>query len=432
MGITVKWDITYKCNLNCRHCINGDFLNKSKEELTYNEILDIIDSISNEVEIDYIHFLGGEPTVRTDFFDICKYLNENQIHFGFNTNCLKLKGELLNKLKNLKYLDCITISLEGPNEKINDQIRGKRVFRKIKKSIDEINKFTEKKPKITINTVVSKLNYKHIKEIIEFCIFNEISELTLLELVEIGNAQGENMGLSYNQKWEVLKCIDQKLKESSTELKIIPKFVRQLTIDAFNIIENGNLPNVKHGCGAGLDFVFIDNRGNCFSCDGIRNAKLQENDLNIVEKDFKYAWHDKSFSQIFEKLESEEYNKTEPCINCLHFKKSCIPCPLEIAYSENLECRESYKRMNRTLYNNLEISRGAIRFANSDGKYHIHHINTNTTLELNSNAYNLVKSIYLREITSWKDCIENPEFKSVPRNEITEFLSYLKDEKIIK
>ena len=33
MSVTIKWDITYKCNLNCNHCINGKYLNKDYDEI---------------------------------------------------------------------------------------------------------------------------------------------------------------------------------------------------------------------------------------------------------------------------------------------------------------------------------------------------------------------------------------------------------------
>lgn len=42
MGITIKWDCTYKCNLNCTHCINGDFLGKTDDEMNLTEIKKVL------------------------------------------------------------------------------------------------------------------------------------------------------------------------------------------------------------------------------------------------------------------------------------------------------------------------------------------------------------------------------------------------------
>lgn len=35
MGVTIKWDITYKCNLNCNHCINGKYHNKDYKKIKF-------------------------------------------------------------------------------------------------------------------------------------------------------------------------------------------------------------------------------------------------------------------------------------------------------------------------------------------------------------------------------------------------------------
>lgn len=42
MGFILKWDITYKCNLHCAHCINGNFLGKTENELSLEEVKNII------------------------------------------------------------------------------------------------------------------------------------------------------------------------------------------------------------------------------------------------------------------------------------------------------------------------------------------------------------------------------------------------------
>jgi len=115
MGISIKWDCTYKCNLNCKHCINRKFLGDIANELTAYEFEEIIKNIESTYKIDYIHILGGEPTTRKDFVDICKILEKYSIKFGFNTNSLLMNENLISKLLSNKYLDNIVFSIEGDN-----------------------------------------------------------------------------------------------------------------------------------------------------------------------------------------------------------------------------------------------------------------------------------------------------------------------------
>ena len=107
MGIVIKWDITYKCNLFCEHCINGNFLEKKPNELTFKEAVRIIDNISSYIDIDRIHFLGGEPLTRKDFIDILEYLDSKQIKFGFNTNGLLFAGKNMERICSLSNLDSV-------------------------------------------------------------------------------------------------------------------------------------------------------------------------------------------------------------------------------------------------------------------------------------------------------------------------------------
>ncbi|AZR72701.1 hypothetical protein BBF96_04420 [Anoxybacter fermentans] len=77
MGINFKWDITYRCNLNCNHCVNGNFLNQTDQELSTEGVKKVIDRLS-DIDTDYVHLLGGEPTFRKDFYEIMDYFGEKK------------------------------------------------------------------------------------------------------------------------------------------------------------------------------------------------------------------------------------------------------------------------------------------------------------------------------------------------------------------
>lgn len=163
MAVNIKWDITYKCNLNCAHCLNGDFLGDIDQELNLAEIKDIVHSIKDEIDINYISLLGGEPTTRKDFMDICSFFEDEKIYFTFNTNALLLDEEKCIKLSNFKYLKGIVFSIEGPNEYLNDKIRGKKVFNIINNRIKMFNKYkniNKSNAKITCNTVLTRRKQK--------------------------------------------------------------------------------------------------------------------------------------------------------------------------------------------------------------------------------------------------------------------------------
>ena len=288
MGLSIKWDITYKCNLLCNHCINGNYLNNSGDEIGYDEITKIIDEISECIPIDYIHFLGGEPLTRKDFIDILCYLEKKNIRYGFNSNGLLLNMNVLEQIGHLKCFDSVVVSLEGPNAKINDMIRGKNVFNILIDRMRTIKKFKEANPdssfKLCVNTVVTALNYECISDIIKLCEFENVDELSLLEFIEDGNGIGKNFSLQPYQFLYVVKSVAENYTNSCSKLKIVPKFARPLAKEYARDCLGLDFPNIEHGCGAGATTLFLDNCGFVYPCD--RERKFNNNKYKLKGNDF--------------------------------------------------------------------------------------------------------------------------------------------------
>ncbi|WP_172556223.1 radical SAM protein [Clostridium putrefaciens] len=334
MGLNIKWDITYKCNLFCKHCINGKLLNNNDNELETLEVFNIIDKISSSVKIDYIHFLGGEPTFRKDLSEICRYLSQKNIDFGFNTNCIdfnieKNKEILLNK--NFKNL---VVSLEGPNAEINDLIRGKDVFNKIINNLKSIIDFKNANHldylKILVNTVVSKTNYNYIIEMIDFCLQLGVDELDLLQLIIQGNAENLNTSINPEEEVALVEKIALKYQLVKDKILIVPKFVRPMAQDYCDKVLGLPFPNVYHGCSAGMFFAFINNLGYIYPCDRYLSQKLKgvnDEKYNLNKNAFFDIWAEDDYNIPFETIEGNDYEtKYKPCNKCIHFKKECFPC----------------------------------------------------------------------------------------------------------
>ena len=145
MALSIKWDCTYKCNLFCSYCINGDLLGNFDNEIDANRLDVILRDIESHYEVSSMHLLGGEPTTRKDFFEILQVLEMHKISFGFNTNAIKLNDNFISNLMNFNFLHDVTISLDGPNSQVNDSIRGRNVFNKIIAAVKILNKAKAKK-----------------------------------------------------------------------------------------------------------------------------------------------------------------------------------------------------------------------------------------------------------------------------------------------
>ncbi len=333
MGLSIKWDITYKCNLLCDHCINGNYLNNFGDEVSYEEITRIIDEISECIPIDYIHFLGGEPLTRKDFLDILFYLDKKNIRYGFNSNGLLLNKAVLNQIGYLKCFDSVVVSLEGPNAEINDMIRGKNVFNILLDRMKTINKFKEEHPeslfKICVNTVVTSLNYEYISDIIKLCEQENIDELSLLEFIEDGHGIGKKLSLEPQQFLSVVKTVGENYTNNNSRLKIIPKFARPLAKNYARQCLDLDFPDIEHGCGAGATTLFLDNCGFIYPCD--RERKFSNNKYKLKGNDFWKMWNSESFCKPFSIYFGDEvYKNISPCNQCEYLCDKCFPCYLGV------------------------------------------------------------------------------------------------------
>ena len=105
--------ITGKCNLNCLHCFNAKDNAPLNTELTYEQILDILDQ-ANEIGVHAFTITGGEPLVHRHFLDIVKAIYErNMIIFELNTNGLLITQEMLDTFKEIGCYPLIKISFDG-------------------------------------------------------------------------------------------------------------------------------------------------------------------------------------------------------------------------------------------------------------------------------------------------------------------------------
>ena len=72
--------ITGKCNLNCLHCFNAKDNAPLNTELTFEQIINILDQ-AKEIGVHAFTITGGEPLVHHHFLDIIKAIYERDVCF---------------------------------------------------------------------------------------------------------------------------------------------------------------------------------------------------------------------------------------------------------------------------------------------------------------------------------------------------------------
>jgi Fe-coproporphyrin III synthase len=68
----VVWNMTSRCNLQCRHCYLGSSPDAGEHALTTLEVRALIDDLA-QIGAPVLLFSGGEPLLREDLFELASY-----------------------------------------------------------------------------------------------------------------------------------------------------------------------------------------------------------------------------------------------------------------------------------------------------------------------------------------------------------------------
>jgi len=195
-SLSVYWDLTYKCNLNCIHCSATDYrsekiINKLicmfdspvRTELRYENVSRFLEFMENNRLYDFKVYISphrGESTIHPDFLTIWNELSsistiEKLSLMTNGTTLYKLIEKMeLSKLKN------ISVSLDGGNKETHDRIRGRGTFEKVMKSLSVIEDIKNNDPDfyLQVNFVINRINAKTLGDL-----FNIIENINIKNIL---------------------------------------------------------------------------------------------------------------------------------------------------------------------------------------------------------------------------------------------------------
>jgi len=206
---TLDINPTDRCNFKCLHCWQRSFEKiDSSYELSDKKLLEIVkEALKFGVE-EFEITGGGEPMMRKELtLKIMEIIKKNKKFGNITTN-----GSLFNLADAKKIVkigwDRVTFSLDGPDAKSNDAVRGKGTFEQVMRSINLFNQIKErtgkKLPIIKFNVVVTNKNYNKIEEIIELAKRVNCS-IVHFDSLTIHSENGKKLKLNRKQEKEFEK-----------------------------------------------------------------------------------------------------------------------------------------------------------------------------------------------------------------------------------
>ncbi|MFH8086738.1 MAG: radical SAM protein [Candidatus Aenigmatarchaeota archaeon] len=321
---------TNRCNLKCLFCPNalprwkGKF--KASEELSDKEWQDIVKQAIKLNVKEYSIIGGGEPFVRKKavFAIIREIKKDRENECEIITNGTLLKNFEIKELVRWE-VDRILFSIDGPNAKIHDSLRGvEGVFEKAIGNLKLFSKLKRKlkkeKPYLKINMVLNRENFRLVGEMVkvikkvggqelalhpmrEYFEFNELKKLVLSP--EEKNSVNEEIKRAEKIARRKKVFLNTDMVRAALQGKVEEYEIRKIRKFTFS-------ETIKRCyCFEPFYSMLIDPNGFVGGCSSV--GKGIET-LNVREKDLKEIWLSKEFAEIRKKLMMG--NKFDYCLKC--------------------------------------------------------------------------------------------------------------------
>lgn len=308
----VQINFTFRCNLRCKMCSMYEQMNFLESqgrqvEIDSNTFRKVIKE-TKELGTNAILFIGGEPFLRKDLFDLVAYAKSLDLGTVIVTNGVLLNEDNINRCFEAG-VDWLSISIDAASEKTFDKIRGETFFQKIIENINLLNSLKKSKnkefPKIVSVCTVMNDNLEELVGVVRLCKSSEVDRVIFQPVVANNIDQTQRRpnfpGFVPEERRQILdKSIDALLqykKESLSNFDLIANSVKNL-----NLIKRyfrGGLRPRDLPCYAGYNRLQIIQEGKLYFC--VNQEKFEANFGDIKKDSLKDLWYSRK-AKFYRKL----------------------------------------------------------------------------------------------------------------------------------
>jgi radical SAM protein with 4Fe4S-binding SPASM domain len=310
--------LTNKCNLKCPYCYNKtDRETKIKLErkglvsptMSTAEFKELIAATVSH-GADALFFTGGEPLLRPDAMELVQYARQQSnlrverggkpVELQMLTNAILINDDVATQM--CRWLDTVTISLDGHEEHMHEETRGKHTFRPTLKGIERLVQMRrtlgQNGPFVSLVPVLTKKTIGFMREMYEF----GMDVLGADGLAPILFQPGDHQAFSLAQIPE-LGTYHKELNRTIDYLE--DRRVRR------NEAAPDNSVNRRNQCGVGNGEISVDPGGFVYPC-----QMLHYNEFvcgNVRETDIKEIFLD---SPVMRKARGTTADTLPVCSHC--------------------------------------------------------------------------------------------------------------------
>lgn len=326
---SVHWEITWRCNERCIHCYNPGAAHLPHEkperdtnELSTEEVFSLLEELK-KLGVFRITLSGGEPMMRSDFWQVLGCMRKMGFQVGIYTNGLKLIGENAARLASL-YPNSVSISVYSDVPEAHDKVT--RIPGSFRKSTDVLRKMRS----LGVATYMKSIQMNHtvrsyaaVQDLAE-----ELGAGAEVDMLMTASADGASAPLALAaQRPEELIVM------AATPGS--PMYVGSIE-EGFHFIQRDPDASV---CGAGVTTMALDPEGNIVPCNSlpIPSGSVRKEGISQVWKNSRMhrrrkgqaeipSFNDEDFQDALSRWQNIKLNDYHECgthDRCLW----CTKCP---------------------------------------------------------------------------------------------------------
>lgn len=260
-------NLTRRCNLACQHCyLDAKSLEEgSDDELTTQEVCDLLDRIAVRSQETMVVLTGGEPLLRADIETIVHRGTANKLFVVVGTNGILLTERRVRSLKAAGLMG-VGISIDSIHPDQHDEFRGRSGS--WQKTLNGLAACRSHDLSFQIHFTVTAGTVDQVAEVIEFSRRQGARVINIFFLICTGRGEGLT-DISAEQYESVLKDII-KVQADFPDLIIRPRCAPHFKRIALQMnpqpVENRISGREGDGCLAGIHYCRITPEGGVTAC----------------------------------------------------------------------------------------------------------------------------------------------------------------------
>ncbi|MCQ5363093.1 MAG: radical SAM protein [Candidatus Methanomethylicia archaeon] len=314
----IVWNLTYRCNLRCKHCYenagNGRLPELKTDEAK--QVIDILSKLSG-VGLPALSFSGGEPMARKDFFELAAYAKKHIPYVSMASNGTLITEDAAKEIRNAG-IDYVEISVDGATPQTHDEFRG--MPGAFERAIEGVKNCVQEGVDTCIATVLHRDNIAELDKLVSlakeldvrFMHFNYVPTGRAEAYVELDLTPDERLHVLETVGKEIinlyLQAKEEEIKYGRSSVKVdrffstCPQYAsvtkelserhgERFMVEAHYAAKKGveNAANFLGGCGAGRLYCAIEPNGDIKPCVFFptnRDTVLG----NVLKDDFEEIW----------------------------------------------------------------------------------------------------------------------------------------------